>query len=75
MMTIRKYHFANFPFISANEKCVECESCNVYYHVSCHESGESSATHSQRIKNRFCPDCLRRQQKAREKSAAQQRGK
>ncbi|KAG4067820.1 hypothetical protein HA402_010506 [Bradysia odoriphaga] len=57
----------------SDEKCVECEACNVYYHVSCHESGECSATHSQRIKNRFCPDCLRRQQKAREKSVAQQR--
>ncbi|KAJ6638808.1 hypothetical protein Bhyg_11546, partial [Pseudolycoriella hygida] len=59
-----------------DEKCVECEQCNVYFHVSCHESGESiTTTHSQRIKNRFCPDCLRSQQKAREKTANQQRVK
>lgn len=47
-------------FLTANDKMFECVSCNGFYHVTCH----NKATPAQaKIKEKFCPDCLRRQPK------------
>lgn len=55
---------------------IECVSCNGFYHLSCHTDKLQATGTASLAKDKFCPDCFRRQKSIKtQNNYTQQRGK